>query len=216
MQLRVSDDDNVWVYFSLDDITENKNTIFNVYENYQREWYDEGEDLVKCFDVNHRYVSSHKTKEGAEKYIKDRLEETASNLERITEALIDYQDNIENVAEDLVEIKMIRNNKKIFRKGDLELILPKYFVEEYELGDWNGGKWIDGDWKGGTWNDKKNPYPKKKTIEHPIITIDHNNITIHSHINNIGKMVLNKEEAALLYIELHKIISQTDNTNQKF
>ena len=136
IQLRVSDDDNVcYSYFSLDDITENKNTIFNVYENYQREWYDEGEDLVKCFDVNHRYVSSHKTKEGAEKYIKDRLEETASNLERITEALIDYQDNIENVAEDLVEIKMIRNNKKIFRKGDLELIQPKYFVEEYELGD---------------------------------------------------------------------------------
>jgi len=133
IELKVSDDANVrHRYFYLDDLIERKNTIFNVYENYQREWDDE---VGKCTDVSHRYVSSHKTKEGAEKYIKDRLEETASSFERIVKALENYQDNIENTAEDLVQIKMIRSNKEIFRKGNLELILPKYFVEEYELGD---------------------------------------------------------------------------------
>jgi hypothetical protein len=114
------------------DNIEEKNTIFNVYENYQREWDDE---VGKCYDVSHRYVSSHKTKEGAEKYINDRLEETASSLEKIVKALENYQDNIETVAEDLVQIKMIRNNQELLFKGDLELTLPKYFVEEYELGD---------------------------------------------------------------------------------
>jgi hypothetical protein len=133
IELKVSDaGDDCRVNFYLDDLIERANTIFNVYENYQREWDDE---VGKCYDVSHRYVSSHKTKEGAEKYIKYRLKETASGIERIVKALENYQDNIETVSEDLVQIKMIRSNKEIFRKGDLELILPKYFVEEYELGD---------------------------------------------------------------------------------
>jgi len=133
IESNLSDDDNVsHTYFCLDDLIERANTVFNVYENYQREWDDE---VGKCYDVSHRYVSSHKTKEGAEKYINDRLEETASSLEKIVKALENYQDNIETVAEDLVQIKMIRNNQELLFKGDLELTLPKYFVEEYELGD---------------------------------------------------------------------------------
>lgn len=50
-----------------------------------------------------------------------------------------------------------------------------------------------------------------KIIEKPIITInDFNNkekvFTLHNHINMKGKLVLNKEEASLLLIELHKFI----------
>lgn len=43
-------------------------------------------------------------------------------------------------------------------------------------------------------------------IERPIINVDNNVITISSYINSVGEMVLNKDEATLLYMELHKII----------
>lgn len=53
---------------------------------------------------------------------------------------------------------------------------------------------------------------EQKIIEAPIVTVDdfHNNektLIIHSHINQKGKMILNKEEAMLLYAELHKFIN---------
>jgi hypothetical protein len=50
-----------------------------------------------------------------------------------------------------------------------------------------------------------------KMIEYPIVTIDdfYNDekvIVVHSHINLKGKMILNKDEATLLLIELYKFI----------
>jgi hypothetical protein len=51
-----------------------------------------------------------------------------------------------------------------------------------------------------------------KMIEYPIVTIDdfYNDekvIVIHSHINLKGKMILNKDEASLLLLELYKFIN---------
>lgn len=53
--------------------------------------------------------------------------------------------------------------------------------------------------------------PKKEIIEYPVITIEsfyneEKTITVHSHMNLKGKMVLNKTEALLLLIELSKFI----------
>ena len=49
-------------------------------------------------------------------------------------------------------------------------------------------------------------------IEIPDVSIDANTynekvLVIHSHINTKGKMILNKQEAGLLLIELFKFIS---------
>ena len=49
-------------------------------------------------------------------------------------------------------------------------------------------------------------------IEIPDVSIDANTynekvLVIHSHINTKGKMILNKQEAGLLLIELSKFIS---------
>ena len=57
--------------------------------------------------------------------------------------------------------------------------------------------------------------PKKEIIEYPVITIgsfynEEKTITVHSHINLKGKMVLNKREALLLLIELSKFIKSQD------
>lgn len=51
-----------------------------------------------------------------------------------------------------------------------------------------------------------------KIIEQPIVTIDdfYNDekvLVIHSNINIKGKMILNREEASLLLLELYKFIS---------
>lgn len=48
-------------------------------------------------------------------------------------------------------------------------------------------------------------------IEQPVVTIDdfycdEKVLVVHSHINLKGKMILNKDEAALLLIELYKFI----------
>jgi len=48
-------------------------------------------------------------------------------------------------------------------------------------------------------------------IEQPVVTIDdfYNDekvIVVHSHINLKGKMILNKDEASLLLLELYKFI----------
>lgn len=53
---------------------------------------------------------------------------------------------------------------------------------------------------------------KNKIIEEPIVTIDdfHNEektLIIHNYINMKGKIVLNKEEASLLLLELYKFIN---------
>lgn len=53
---------------------------------------------------------------------------------------------------------------------------------------------------------------KNKYFEAPVVTIDNYNdydqrITIHNLINLKGKMVLNKQQASLLYIELHNFIT---------
>ena len=53
-----------------------------------------------------------------------------------------------------------------------------------------------------------------KIIEAPVVTIDdfYNNektIVIHNYINMKGKMVLNKEEASLLLLELYKFVNAT-------
>ena len=56
-------------------------------------------------------------------------------------------------------------------------------------------------------------YNKDKiVIEAPVVTVDdfwndRKVLIIHSHINTKGKMVLNKEEALLLLIELQKFIN---------
>lgn len=50
-------------------------------------------------------------------------------------------------------------------------------------------------------------------IEQPVVSVDnfHNNekvLVIHSHINQKGKMVLKKEEALLLLVELYKFVKE--------
>ena len=52
---------------------------------------------------------------------------------------------------------------------------------------------------------------KAKLIEAPHVTIDSFDkknpmMTVHNCINLKGKMVLNKSQAALLYVELHKFL----------
>ena len=56
----------------------------------------------------------------------------------------------------------------------------------------------------------RNNYGKVE-IEMPVVSVDDfwNNekvLIIHSHINNKGKMILSKEEAELLLIELYKFV----------
>ncbi len=51
-----------------------------------------------------------------------------------------------------------------------------------------------------------------KLIETPVVTVDNfyneeKTLIIHSYINMKGKMVLNKEEASLLLLELYKFIN---------
>jgi hypothetical protein len=51
----------------------------------------------------------------------------------------------------------------------------------------------------------------EKTIIAPVVTVDEFNhdyrtLIIHSHINFMGKMVLNETEATLLLVELWKFI----------
>ena len=53
---------------------------------------------------------------------------------------------------------------------------------------------------------------EKNIIEAPVVTVDHfyseeKTLIIHNYINMKGKMVLNKEEASLLLIELYKFVS---------
>ena len=53
---------------------------------------------------------------------------------------------------------------------------------------------------------------ENKIIETPVITIDdfyneEKTLIIHNYINIRGKMVLNKEEASLLLIELYKCVN---------
>ena len=53
---------------------------------------------------------------------------------------------------------------------------------------------------------------KDKIIEAPIVTVDdfHNaekTLIVHNYINMKGKMVLNKEEASLLLLELYKFVN---------
>ncbi len=48
-------------------------------------------------------------------------------------------------------------------------------------------------------------------VEQPVVTIDnfYNDekvLVVHSHINSKGKMILNKDEASLLLLELYKFI----------
>jgi hypothetical protein len=55
-------------------------------------------------------------------------------------------------------------------------------------------------------------YRVEDSIEAPVVTIDdfYNDekvLIIHSHINTKGKMILNKQEASLLLIELYKFIN---------
>lgn len=53
---------------------------------------------------------------------------------------------------------------------------------------------------------------ENKIIEAPIVSIDdfyneEKTLVVHNYINMKGKMVLNKEEASLLLIELYKFIN---------
>lgn len=53
---------------------------------------------------------------------------------------------------------------------------------------------------------------ENKIIEAPIVTVDdfyndEKTLIIHNYINMKGKMVLNKEEALLLLIELYKFVN---------
>jgi len=53
---------------------------------------------------------------------------------------------------------------------------------------------------------------ENKIIEAPVTTIDdfyneEKTLIIHNYINMKGKMVLNKEEASLLLLELYKFIN---------
>lgn len=50
----------------------------------------------------------------------------------------------------------------------------------------------------------------------PIVTValdcdGNEKLIVHSHINLKGKMVLNKDEAALLLLELHKFVTTKKN-----
>lgn len=50
-------------------------------------------------------------------------------------------------------------------------------------------------------------------IEQPVVSVDnfHNNekvLVIHSHINQKGKMILKKDEALLLIVELYKFVKE--------
>jgi hypothetical protein len=50
-----------------------------------------------------------------------------------------------------------------------------------------------------------------KMVEYPIVTIDdfycdEKVLVVHSYINLKGKMILNKDEASLLLLELYKFI----------
>jgi len=52
---------------------------------------------------------------------------------------------------------------------------------------------------------------ENKIIEEPVVTIDdfyneEKTIIIHNYINMKGKMMLNKEEASLLLLELYKFL----------
>ena len=52
---------------------------------------------------------------------------------------------------------------------------------------------------------------KEKIIEAPVVTVDdfyneEKTLIIHNYINLKGKMVLNKEEASLLLLELYKFV----------
>lgn len=53
---------------------------------------------------------------------------------------------------------------------------------------------------------------ENKLIEAPVVTIDdfyneEKTLIVHNYINMKGKMVLNKEEASLLLIELYKFVN---------
>ena len=53
---------------------------------------------------------------------------------------------------------------------------------------------------------------ENKIIEAPVVTIDdfyneEKTLIIHNYINMKGKMILNKEEASLLLLELYKFIN---------
>ena len=50
-------------------------------------------------------------------------------------------------------------------------------------------------------------------IEAPVVEIDGELLVLYSHINSHGKVVLNKEEAALLLIELYKFINESSSIN---
>ena len=51
-----------------------------------------------------------------------------------------------------------------------------------------------------------------KYIESPVVSVDdffgeERHLVIHSHINEKGKMILSKAEAALLLLEIHKFVT---------
>ncbi len=53
---------------------------------------------------------------------------------------------------------------------------------------------------------------ENKIIEAPVVTVDEfyneeKTLIVHNYINTKGMMVLNKEEASLLLIELYKFIN---------
>lgn len=53
---------------------------------------------------------------------------------------------------------------------------------------------------------------ESKIIEAPVVTVDdfyneEKTLIIHNYINMKGKMVLNKEDASLLLIELYKFVN---------
>jgi hypothetical protein len=54
-------------------------------------------------------------------------------------------------------------------------------------------------------------------IENPVTAVDGDIITIYSYVNRLGepKMVMNKEEATLLYLELHKFIFDDISKDKK-
>ena len=57
---------------------------------------------------------------------------------------------------------------------------------------------------------------EKKSIEQPVVTVDdfygeEKALVVHSHINEKGKMILNREEASLLLVELHKFIKSEES-----
>lgn len=62
----------------------------------------------------------------------------------------------------------------------------------------------------------------EKTVIAPVVTVDNLNhdyrtLIIHSHINFMGKMVLNETEAALLLVELWRFIFPSNlNTDKQF